>query len=225
MAVKVKAKRVGSLKKLKEATKRSTASLIKNVGADEPLVVRFLEEPGEWIEYEEYYSEDTEPRFFPAIEGMDPDFVAELKKPSKRFLANAVDVSDNQVIALKLPTSLASTLEKFASKYGTVTDRDYELSREGTKFDTQYSAMPEPPSRMNLRRFKALDLIDILGQQVPKELRDEDDDDLDDDDPPFDVDDDDDDEPIRRRPKPKSRTGSRTATKKRPIKKKPLGRR
>lgn len=219
--VQIKAKRVGSVKRLKEATKRSGASLIKTVGADEPLVVRFMEEPDEWIEYEEYYSEDTEPRYFPAIEGLDPDFVSELRKPSKRFLANAVDVSDNQVVALKLPAVVANSLAKKAEKFGTIIDRDYELSREGSGLQTEYEVTPEPPSRMNLRRFKTLDLLDILAQQVPLELRDEDDDD----DPPFEPDEDDD-EPIRR-PAKKSRTqvkkrptgSGSSGIKKRPIKK------
>lgn len=224
--VRIKAKRVGSLKRLKEATKRSSASLIKNVPADEPLTVRFLEEPSEWIEYEEYYSEDTEPRFFPAIEGIDPDFVADLRKPSKRFLANAVDVADNQVIALKLPTTLAASLEKKAQKYGTITDRDYELTREGTGMQTVYDVTPEPASKMNLRRFKPFDLIDVLTQQLPAELRQDMDDDDDDDDDAGSVpwDDDDDDEPIRSRPKSKTRTMNKTSSggvKKRPIKKRP----
>lgn len=217
--VQIKAKRVGSVKRLKESSRRSGASLIKTIGADEPLVVRFMEEPDEWIEYEEYYSEETEPRYFPAIEGLDPDFVSDLRKPSKRFLANAVDVSDNQVIALKLPAVAANSLAKKAEKFGTITDRDYELSREGSGLQTEYEVTPEPPSRMNLRRFKALDLMDILAQQVPLELRDGDDDD----DPPFEPDEDDD-EPIRRpakktRTQVKKRPAESSGVKKRPIKK------
>lgn len=205
MALKIKAEKAGSIKALKSSLKRGGAgSFIKNVPKDAGITVRFLHEPDEWVKYREYYSESTEPRFFPDVEGMDPDFVADLDKPTTRYLACAVDVEENSVIPIKMPKSLVESLMKKYDKFGTVLDRDYELVKDGEGFDTSYEAIPEAPKRRNMSKFEVLDLMDVLEQQVPKELSG---DDEDDDDPPFEPDDD---KPIRRRGG--SRTGGGTRT-------------
>lgn len=194
MAVKLKASKAGTIKKLKSNLKRGGAgSFIKNVPKDGAITVRFLTEPTEWVEYMEYYAEGMEPPFFPAFEGLDPEITADLKKPSKRYLSCAVDRDNGEVIALKMPKSLVESLMKKYDKYETVMDRDYELVRDGEGFDTTYEAIPEVPKKMNMSKFEPLDLMDVLEKQVPKDLTGEDDDD---DEPPFDVDDE---KPIRRR--------------------------
>ena len=210
MALKIKAERAGSIKSLKASLKRGgSGSFIKNVPKDAGLTVRFLHEPEEWVKYLEYYSENTEPKFFPDVEGMDPDFVADLDKPSTRYLACAVDVDDNAVIPIKMPKSLVESLMKKYDKFGTILDRDYELVKDGEGFDTTYEAIPEAPKRRNMDKFEVLDLLDVLEQQVPKELTGDDDDD---DEPPFEPDDDDE-KPMRRRGG--SRTGGGTRTSRR----------
>lgn len=211
MALKIKAEKAGSIKSLKASLKRGGAgSFIKNVPKDAGITVRFLHEPEEWVKYREYYSENTEPRFFPDVEGMDPDFVADLDKPATRYLACAVDVEENQVIPIKMPKSLVESLMKKYDKFGTILDRDYELVKDGEGFDTSYEAIPEAPKRRNMSKFEVLDLLDVLEQQVPKEISGDSDED---DDPPFDTDDDDDEKPIRRRGG--SRTGGGTRTRRR----------
>ncbi|AZS07942.1 ssDNA binding protein [Gordonia phage Kabocha] len=210
MALKVKAEKAGSIKSLKASLKRGGAgTFIKNVPKDSGIVVRFLTEPDEWVKYREYYSENTEPRYFPDVEGMDPDFVADLDKPSTRYLACAVDVDENSVIPIKMPKSLVESLMKKYDKYGTILDRDYELVKDGEGFDTSYEAIPEAPKRRNMKAFEVLDLMDVLEKQLPKELVGDDDEE---DDPPFDMEDDDE-KPMRRRRG--SRTGGGTTSSKR----------
>lgn len=207
----VKAKKAGTIKKLKSSLKRGGGgAFIKNVPKDSGITVRFLTEPTEWVEYQEYYSEDMEPRFFPAFEGLDPDVVADLKKPSKRYLACGVDRESNEVIALKMPKSLVESLMKKYDKYETIMDRDYELVRDGDGLDTTYEAIPEAPKKMNVAKFEPLDLLNVLEAQIPASLKgeDEDDDDDDDDTPPWE----DDDKPVRRkRPVKKRPSSSATA--------------
>ena len=200
---KIKGGKVKSVKALKSNLKKGGGEhYMKRVPSDDSITVRFLTEPEEWFEFLEYFSEEH--KFFPAVEGMDPDFVADLNSPSKRWLSAAVDVSDNNVISLVLPKSLAQSLIKRYDKYKTIMDRDYELTREGSGFDTTYDAIPEVPTKMNLNRFTPPDLLEVLNAAIPAALGGGGGDDEDDDDDNLaDMDDDDDDEPItRKRRKP-----------------------
>ena len=211
----VKAAKTGSIKKLKASLKRGGSSFVRNVPKDASITVRFLTEPNEWVEYLEYYAEGMEPPVFPAFEGLDPAITAELQRPSKRYLACAVDRDSNEQIAMKLPKTLVSSLMKKYDKYETIMDRDYELVREGTGIETTYEAIPEAPRRMNVSAFDPLlDLMDVLQNQIPPSLLGEDPDDEDDDDPPWE----DDDKPVRSRrgggskpPVKHTRTSSRRA--------------
>lgn len=226
MALKIKGGKVKSLKALKSSLKKGGggAHYMKRVPSDDSITVRFLTEPEDWVEYLEYFSEDD--GFFPAVEGMDEAYVADLNSPSKRWLAAAVDTADNSVINLVLPKSLVSNLLKKYEKYKTLMDRDYELSREGSGFDTEYDAIPESPTKMNLSRFDIPDLMETLEAAVPEALGGgdiDDDDDYDDDDNL--AAEDDDDRPMRsrrpaRKPPVKKKPSSGLAAKKKPIPKK-----
>jgi hypothetical protein len=79
---------------------------------------------------------------------------------------NAVDTSDNKVIPLVLPVTAAKPLVAMYEKYGTLTDRDYELVREGEGLETEYRALPESPQKMRLSKFERLDLIEFLEAQI-----------------------------------------------------------
>ncbi|AKL88352.1 single strand DNA binding protein [Gordonia phage GMA6] len=204
----VKASKAGSIKKLKSSLKKGGGgAFIRNVPKDGSLTVRFLTEPEEWVEYQEYYVEGMEPAFFPAFEGLDPDVVAEARKPSKRYLACVVDRDSNEVVPVKMPKSLVESLMKKYDKYETIMDRDYELVRDGEGFDTTYEAIPEAPKKMNVSQYDVLDLMDVLNKQVPSSLTGEDDDDEDEDDtPPWK----DDDKPVAS--KRRGKLGSKTST-------------
>lgn len=217
--------KVGSFKKLKASVKKgANSSYLSRIGA-EGITVRFMQEPDEWIEYFEYYDE-TEKQFFPEVEGVTPN-LSEGQRSSKRYLAAAVDVAEGKVIPLVLPKSVVSILVKKYEKYNTLIDRDYEITREGTGFDTEYDVTPEPPMKMKMARYQMIDLMAALESQIPGgDIDDEEDDDEDEDETPVrkktragrsskrvveededdDLDDEDeDDEPVRKRPAPRKK--------------------
>jgi hypothetical protein len=169
---KIKGGHVGSIASLKKRLKKgSGGQYLSRVPGDGALTVRFLTEPDEWVEYFEHF--DQMRKFYPCTDNC-PGCL-EGDKPSKRYLSNAVDTQENKVIPLVLPASAASSLVKKYDKYATLLDRDYEIARSGTGFDTEYEVTPEPPTKMNLNRFDALDLMALLGAQLEDEDDDEDD--------------------------------------------------
>lgn len=212
--------KVRSMKSLKSGLKKGGgAGYLSRVPADGSLTVRFLTEPTEWVEYYEHF--DQVKKFYPCTDDCDGCRAGET--PSRRYLANALDVAENKVIPLVLPKTLAGSVTKKYDKYSTLLDRDYELSREGTGFDTEYDVTPEPPSKVNINRYDLLDLWSLLEAQLTAEDEDDDEDDdepkrpakkaaakpsrraaVDDDDEDDDDDDDDEDD----EPAPKSRRAS-----------------
>lgn len=203
MAMKIKGGRVKSLKSLKESVKKGGGDYaLKRIPSNDSITVRFLEEPEEWFEYMEYFSKED--GYFPVFEGLDPDLVADLDKPSKRYLAAVVDVADNKPLALVIPKTLAASLLKKYDKYSTMLDRDYELSKEGEGMQTTYDAIPEAPSKFNVRRIEAPDLAEALQKSIPASMLGEEDDA----DPEDDADEDEDIRP--------SRTRGRASTRRKP---------
>ena len=164
MESKLAARKVGSLKGLKESLKRgSGAGLIQSVPTD-GITVRFLAEPDTWIGYYEYYDSEAN-AFIPMAEG---EQLPKGVRPSMRYLGNAVIVSDHpqqdRVVALKMAKTLAVSLVAKFEKYDTLLDRDYELDRIGEGFDTTYDVTPEAPSKRNMRKYEAMDLEDVLAK-------------------------------------------------------------
>lgn len=191
MAGAIKGGKVKGLKALKASLKKGgNAGYLQRVPADSPLTVRFLTEPTEWIEFFEHY--DDVRKFYPCTD--DCPGCLEGETPSKRYLVNALDVAETKVIPLVLPKTLASSIMKKYDRFNTLLDRDYELSREGTGFDTEYDAIPEPVTPIKLSRFEPLDLMEVLEGQLGS--------------------DDDEDEDV----KPVKRAAKKTTGTKRPVK-------
>ena len=179
---KIKGGKVKSLAGLKSSLKKGSggSQYLSRVPADDVLTVRFLTEPDGWHNYFEHY--DAMRKYYPCTETDCPG-CDEGDRPSQRWLANALDVAETKVIPLVLPKSLAGSVYKKYEKYATLLDRDYDLSREGSGFDTEYDATPDSPSKMNVRRFDLIDLAELLQQQLDMaeqaEAGDDDDDDED----------------------------------------------
>lgn len=177
MASKLRARKVGSIDKMKKSLKKSGGdSYLKRI-SEGSINVRFLTEPSEWIDYSEHY--DSVRNYYPCTT-TDCDGCNQSLRPSSRYLANALDRDDDKVVPLVIPKTLAQSLLKKYDKYTTLLDRDYELSREGTgQNDTVYDATPEAPTRIKgLSGYETLDLMELLNAQ----LEDDDDSDSDDDD-------------------------------------------
>lgn len=169
--VKISGGKAGSVNRLKKAMKESTGgkTWIKNVREGEDMTVRFLTEPDEWYAYREHY--DPSVHFFPCI-GRDNDCPGcnheseKVQRASRRYLANAYDVSAGQVIPLKLPLDLANRLVARYERYGdTITDRDYTLHRMGKGLDTTYDVTPEPPSKFDASQHALVDVEAALIEQ------------------------------------------------------------
>lgn len=177
--LRVKGGKVKNLSALRSSLKKGGGSgYLTRIPADGSLTVRFLTEPDEWVEYHEHY--DDVRKFYPCSD--DCPGCLEGESPSKRYLANALDVTEGKVVPLVLPKSLASSILKKYDKYATLMDRDYELDRSGTGFETEYDATPEPPTKMNVSRYDLIDLMDVLEGQLDSSSDDDDDDDDDDED-------------------------------------------
>lgn len=169
--VKIKSKKVGTMNDLRSGLKRSGGSnFLQRIPADGSVTVRFLTEPTEWVSFLEHY--DSVRKFYPCTDncpGCD-----EGDRPSSRYLANALNIEEDRVVPLVLPKTLAAAAVRKYDRYGTITDRNYEIIRSGSGLDTVYEIDPELPTKIRLDKYDLIDLMDTLEDQLPS---DEDDDD------------------------------------------------
>lgn len=218
----------GSLADLKKSVKKKGGGASGKIGfiPEDPITVRFLSEPETWVGYHEHYNgPNADPRYSPCVKDSSPggcDYEPyQGNKPAFRYLANALIVDDNKVRALKMPKSLVEQLLTFAAKYGTILDRDYELSRSGSGMDTTYSAVPEDKSPIKMARFRKdmSDLEQLLEDWADEQdaSDDEDDEDETDDEDVYEDDDDDEPEVPRRRSTRKVAPKSEFRPKRRPA--------
>lgn len=144
--------------------------LIWNIGGKAPRQVRFLQDPEGWCGYYEVYLSDVE-MYSPVTEDME---IPEDSRKTYRVLANVVLRRDDgdRVVPLKLPKDLCNRLTNRQARVGTLTDRDYVLSREGKGFDTKYDydaeakdlidGLPVPVKGENKSGYTLFDLEDVL---------------------------------------------------------------
>lgn len=159
---KIRGGKIKSIAGLKSSLKKGGSGYLTRVAADSALTVRFLTEPTGWVNYWEHY--DDVRKFFPCTD--DCPGCLEGDRPSQRYLANALDVAETRVVPLVMPKTMAASVLKKYEKYGTLLDRDYELTRSGQGFDTDYDVTPESPSKMNIDRYDLLDLWELLEGQL-----------------------------------------------------------
>lgn len=157
---------VGSVHRLKQSLSKtggqgrtSSDTWIRYIPKDNPIVVRFLLEPDGWVVYTEAWDNDKR-KSYPVPEGT---FVPDDHRTSTRYLAQAVDTETDRVVPLCLPKSLMNQVVARYDKYGTIIDRDYELSKSGTGLETTYMMDPEPPLARKLDKYDLLDLEEVLG--------------------------------------------------------------
>lgn len=191
--------KVGSITDLKKSLEKGKGTFIQYIPKNGGITGRFLEEPEEWVSFQEVFDQVKRKSYPVPDEGM-PGYPNPDDRVSTRYLANFVRAEDDRVIPIQLPKDLANQLVVRYEKYGTVTDRDYELFRSGEGLDTVYGCTPESPTPMKLDKYKPLDLEKVLEDAYesvwgvsPSS-------------------DDDDDEPIT-----KSKMGGRHAARRRPV--------
>lgn len=158
--MKISGKKMGNIKALKESLKKGGSSLgsfIKNVPA-EGITVRFLTEPEEWFGFYEYWNDENR-NFVPMAQG---EILPDGAKPSFRYLTQALDITNDRVIPLKIAKTAANSLILKYDKFGTMLDRNYELQKHGEGLDTTYDVTPDAPSKLNLAKYELIDLEKIL---------------------------------------------------------------
>lgn len=160
----LKIKRLGSIKKAKASVNKSSSSgdYTKSIPAD-GITIRFLEEPDQWYEIQQYWDEGDE-RMYIVTEETPQHFV---KDSYVRYVCNVVDINENEVIALAMPKTVAKAMMERHDKHHTVMDRDYELSKSGSGLKTKYLVTPEAPSKKNLDRYELKDIMEILEGMIP----------------------------------------------------------
>ena len=154
---------MGSLKALKQSmAKGSGGAFIKYIPKNGSMNVRFVQEPEEWVNYVEHFDPMLR-KSFPCNGEASCPGCASGERKSSRYLANAVDLDDkNRVIPLQLPKDLANRLVVKYEKWGSITDRDIELSRSGEGLDTVYDLEADAKRPINLAQFQPLDLLKVL---------------------------------------------------------------
>lgn len=155
-------KQMNSIKELKKNLKKgSSKGFINFIPKNGSITVRFLEEPERWVNYIEVYDQTIRKGYpLPDDETM-PGFDPDLRR-SSRYVANALDINNDRVIALQMPKDLVNQLVRYYEKYDTITDRDYELMRDGEGFDTTYAAAPEEKVKRQVAKYDLKDLEEVL---------------------------------------------------------------
>lgn len=185
--------KTGSLKNLKKSlAKGGGKGFIKYIPKNGSMNVRFIQEPEEWVNYLEHY-DTTLRKSYPCSGEQGCPGCRSQERKSSRYLANAVDLDDNnRVISLQMPKDLANRLVVKYEKWGSITDRDIELSRSGEGLDTVYDLDAAVPDRKRIDKYKPIDLLKVLEDSYNNV---------------FGPDDDEDDEPVV---KPKRRSSAAT---------------
>jgi len=152
--------------KMREEVRRSSSNL-RTIPKDRDLRVRYLSEPDQWLGYVEGYDAAAK-TYFPLEEGMQQQPGVRF---SKKYLANVVifnDENDNKgvVAVLKIPKTLALRFMMRVDRYGSVTDRDYTLTRLGDGLDTTYELTPETKKVRRLDTYTPLDLYAVLEAEA-----------------------------------------------------------
>jgi hypothetical protein len=106
---------------------------------DEPITMRILQEPDEWVHFWEHFP-PVGPGFPCNNEPDCPGCTStneKTKKPSKKVGFNMLHSFNGQeyVDAFKIGPMVADKLENRFKRLGTITDRDYTLTRYKTKQD------------------------------------------------------------------------------------------
>jgi hypothetical protein len=154
---------MGNLKNLKQSLAKGGGgnAWIKFIPKNGSMNVRFIQEPEEWVNYVEHF-DTTIRRSYPCNGTQTcPGCLSEERK-SNRYLANAVDVDTDRVIPLQMPKDLANRLVARYERNGTLTDRDFELSRSGEGLDTIYDLDAGSQDRKNIAKYTPLDLLKVL---------------------------------------------------------------
>lgn len=167
MAVKIKRHSEATIVGALEKRKSMGEGQVYRVKSDRTLEVTFLVEPTEWVEIQQVWINRK-----PVIitdENYDELVVQEGLRPGSRFLANVVLKNTNDSVILDMPITLARDVMKFYQRYGTVTDRTYELSRTGEGLETEYNVFPGDKVNLDLTKYTVYDVEDAINAEIERQ--------------------------------------------------------
>lgn len=139
---------------------------------DGDTTFRVLQEPIEWVEYWEHYNPGGFPFPCTGERKTCPGCTSsneKMKKASKKIAFNVLE--GEYVNVYKVPKTVADKLDNRARRLGTVTDRDYTISRivsknaDGSKkYDYDIEGQDKIPVDMEQLRPKFADIEQMLGE-------------------------------------------------------------
>jgi hypothetical protein len=136
---------------------------------DGDTVIRFIEEPDDWIVFREHYTTDR--RSFPCTEDRDScpgctSDVESVQRATRKYGTNLWLVKQDLVLPFRIPMSLAKRVFSRAERNeGVITNRDYVVMKSGKGMDTEYDIESDERYNVNLKDLlaKALDVQEILS--------------------------------------------------------------
>lgn len=157
---------VGSISQLKQSLEKNSSTSddvwIKYIPKNGDLNVRFLSEPDTWASYHEAWNPSGrggKGASYPVPMGEE---VPDDHRVSKRYLANALDIDNDRVVPVCISVTLMQAVVLRYEKHGTITDRDYVLSKSGAGKDTKYMLTPEAPLARKMDKYEPVDLEKVL---------------------------------------------------------------
>lgn len=137
------------------------------------MVVRFLENPDQWIEVVRHYVEEDKMSYTctKPVSG-NCVFCDDGYRKSRRFIANVLLIEEDgmRVAPLEIPVSLGDKIIAIWDVATTMTDRDYRFSKSGVGKNTTYGLKPGVPREI-AGDHEPLDLIKILTDDVERGMR------------------------------------------------------
>jgi len=134
------------------------------------VVVRFLEEPSEWLKFYEHYN--TNSRSFPCTEEDScpgcASPVQKVREAKTKYATQIYLVEQKRVLPFRVPVSVADKMVNRAEKNdGRITTRDYAIMRSGAGLDTEYDVDSEdryPLDVEDLLKSADIDIQDCLNE-------------------------------------------------------------
>ena len=152
----IKAKKLATKKGIKQSLSGGSNQYAQRVPED-GIVVRFLTEPEEWWEVVLHYGDKTS---FPCngdagCLGCDEGF-----DTGRKWYASAYVPGDDRVVVFEMGKSVVEAILKKYERNHTVTDRDFEVTKEGTGMRTRYDV-----EALDVRHIKGLDKMEPIEME------------------------------------------------------------
>lgn len=152
----IKMKKLNNAKGIKKSLSGGNNKFAQRV-PEEGIEIRLLTEPEEWFQATVHYGDKTS---FPCSEG-DCLGCEEGMDEGTKFYANAFIPEEDRVVVFEMGTSVAGPIIKKYEKNNTITDRNFEVTKEGAGKNTRYFVDPQ-----DQRRIKGQDDLELIDLEV-----------------------------------------------------------